>query len=99
MKGVVDVNGNPAYRGRSSGKFPTIELTRDAHKLATDYEVAWRAQYRRANGVKKIDWTEVSVREVLAMGEGAMDAAGVPRSVQSEYLGKVNNWLYSKFCP
>ena len=99
LAGQLDVNGNPAYQGRKEWRFPTLELSPDAHARATAYESEWRANYRHQNGVKRIDWAKVTPREVQEVSVGALDAAGVPKRTQEEYFGKVNKWLYEKFCP
>ncbi|RYD50114.1 MAG: hypothetical protein EOP85_00240, partial [Verrucomicrobiaceae bacterium] len=99
MRGVTDVSGAPAYTGRGETKFPTIELSPDAHARATRFESDWRVDYRRANGVSRIDWTKVSAREINTLATGTLDVAGVPSNVQSSYFSKVNKWLNTPFCP
>jgi RHS repeat-associated protein len=81
------------YAGYSDKSFPTVELSHPNHQLAHDVSRDFIFD-RTGNPFGKVDWSTISPIEIRDLGRDMFDAASVPRSVQDEYFGRVNSWMY-----
>jgi len=80
----------------------TIELSKDNHDAAHKIEKQFRIE-KTGSVTGAVDWAKVDAREIKELGERMIDAAGVPKAIQYQYLNQVSGWLYQrvsvKKCP
>lgn len=72
----------------------TIALTPEQHAATKSVYRDWLFERtgRRVGG--KVDWTNVSSREVYNLSERMFDAANVPLSARNNYYREFNRYIY-----
>lgn len=96
--GVLDAwakENIPGYRSRAADN-PAIELSTNNHAATKAVFREWLTEnYGKPVGVK-VDWANVSPREVLNLTERMFDAARVPQTVRNNYYRTFNQYVYGK---
>jgi HNH/Endo VII superfamily toxin with a SHH signature len=95
--GVLDVwatNNVPGYKSRASDS-PTVALTPTQHAATKQVYRQWLKERTGKEVGGKVNWSEVSPREVKELSERMFDAAGVPEEARERYYAEVNRYIYS----
>ena len=94
--GVLDVwakNNIKGYKSRAS-KSTTIALTKKQHDATKAVYRDWLYEKTGKKVGGKIDWTNISPKEIQALSERMFDAAGVPNYARRNYYSKFNKYIY-----
>ncbi len=90
---VLDVwakNNIPGYNSKLS---PTIVLTSAQYNATKSVFAKWKIDKVGFRG--KIDWKNLSPKEVQNLAELMFDAAEVPNSARKDFYSAFNKYLYS----
>ena len=94
--GVLDVwssNNIDGYQSRASNS-PTIALTPEQHAATKAVYREWLFEKTGKKVGGKVDWTNVSPREIQALSERMFDAAQVPTNARENYYNAFNRYIY-----
>ncbi|MDQ0418839.1 putative ribonuclease toxin of YeeF-YezG toxin-antitoxin module [Croceifilum oryzae] len=94
--GVLDVwakHNVPDYKSRGSHT-PTIALTKDQHNATKSAYRDWLEGKTGKRVGGKVNWNEVSPREMQGLSERMFDAANVPRDARQNYYNAFNSYNY-----
>ena len=95
--GVLDIwatRNIDGYKSRAS-KSITIVLTTEQHAATKAVYRDWLYERTGKKVGEKIDWTNVSPKEIQALSEAMFDAANVPVSARNNYYREFNKYIYS----
>ena len=83
----------PNYKSRASDS-TTIALTKSQHDATKEVYRDWlRENYGKPVGVK-VDWKNISPREIFNLAERMFDAAKVPQIARDNYYSEFNRYIY-----
>ena len=81
------------YQSRASNS-PTIALTPEQHAATKAVYREWLFEKTGKKVGGKVDWTNVSPREIQALSERMFDAAQVPTNARENYYNAFNRYIY-----
>lgn len=93
--GVMDVwakNNVPGYKSYDKAS-TAVALTPGNHNSTRSEFIKWRIE-QTGSPAGKIDWTQLSPREVQKLTERMFDSANVPQSARQEYYRAFNKYIY-----
>ncbi|MBN6074853.1 hypothetical protein HYE60_06275 [Aggregatibacter actinomycetemcomitans] len=73
---------------------PTIALSKDNHEATKAVTREWMREKTGRPVGGKVDWKQVSPREMQALTEKMFDAAKVPQAARDKYYRALNQFLY-----
>ena len=94
--GVLDVwatNNIDGYKSRAS-KSTAIALTPDQHSATKSVYRDWLYERTGKKVGGKVDWTNVSPKEIQTLSEDMFNAANVPISARNNYYREFNSYIY-----
>lgn len=80
---------------RRANKSTTIALSPENHKRAHDISRQWMKEKTGRPVGGKINWKELSPREIQGLSDRMMDAVGVPTEKRIEFYNALHQYLYS----
>lgn len=95
--GVMDVwaaKNIPDYKSRASHN-PTIALTKEQHDATKHVYRDWLEERTGKRVGGKVNWEEVSPREIFNLSEKMFDEAKVPQNARNSYYRIFNQYIYS----
>ncbi|WP_262417724.1 hypothetical protein, partial [Bacillus sp. YC2] len=96
--GVMDVwakHNVPDYVSRGSNT-PTIALTKEQHNATKKVYRDWLFEKTGKRVGGKIDWKEISPREIQELAEKMFDAADIPQIARQQYYNAFNQYNFRK---
>ncbi|KXZ18946.1 T7SS effector LXG polymorphic toxin [Bacillus nakamurai] len=96
--GVMDVwakHNVPNYVSRGSNT-PTVALTKEQHNATKKVYREWLFEKTGKKVGGKVNWKEVSPREIQELTEKMFDAANVPKEVRQQYYNAFNQYNFRK---
>ncbi|OCQ54134.1 putative ribonuclease YokI [Photorhabdus australis subsp. thailandensis] len=96
--GVLDIwmaKNVPEYGGKYPKNSPTIALSKDAHDATKSTYRDWLREKTGKPVGGKIDWNNISNREMHKLTEKMFDSANVPQVNRGAYYRALNQYLYS----
>jgi RHS repeat-associated protein len=96
--GILDVwakNNISGYRARS-GNSPTISLTPNQHNATKEVYREWLRNKTGQPVGAKVDWNNVSPREIHDLSESMFDSARVPQALRRQYYSEFNRYIYGQ---
>ncbi|WP_367397850.1 RHS repeat-associated core domain-containing protein [Clostridium bornimense] len=94
--GVLDVwatHNIDGYKSRAS-KSTTIALTHDQHEATKAVYRDWLFEKTGKRVGGKIDWKNISPREIYSLSERMFEAAKVPMFARQNYYSEFNRYIY-----
>ena len=85
-----NING---YKSRAK-KAPTIALTKQQHNATKTIYRDWLFETTGKKVGGKVEWTNISARDIKSLSERMFDAANVPMSARNDYYRKFNQYIY-----
>ncbi|GFI05278.1 putative ribonuclease YokI [Lachnospiraceae bacterium] len=70
----------------------SVRLTQDHHAQTKSIFQKWKIENFGFKG--KVDWKNISPREIFNLSEQMFDAAGVPQNVRNDYYTELTSYLY-----
>ncbi|WBW99794.1 hypothetical protein [Oceanirhabdus sp. W0125-5] len=92
--GIMDAwakNNIPGYKLYAS-KSTAIALTKPQHNATRSVYGKWKVKNFGFRG--KVDWKNVSPREIQQLAEDMFDAANVPQASRREYYKEFHKYIY-----
>ncbi|WP_338025485.1 hypothetical protein [Clostridium yunnanense] len=92
--GVMDMwaqKNIPGYKPRPADS-TAIALTKEQHNATRSVFGKWKYENYGFKG--KVDWENVSPREIQGLSERMFDAAKVPQDARAEYYREFNKYTY-----
>ncbi|CAF1774043.1 putative ribonuclease YokI [Bacillus subtilis] len=96
--GVMDVwakHNVPNYVSRGSNT-PTVALTKEQHNATKKVYREWLYEKTGKKVGGKVNWKEVSPREIQELTEKMFDAANVPKEARQQYYNAFNQYNFRK---
>ncbi|AFQ58105.1 hypothetical protein BHY07_11830 [Bacillus subtilis subsp. subtilis] len=96
--GVMDVwakHNVPNYVSRGSNT-PTVALTKEQHNATKKVYREWLFEKTGKKVGGKVNWKEVSPREIQELTEKMFDAANVPKEARQQYYNAFNQYNFRK---
>ncbi|MCY9015802.1 ribonuclease YeeF family protein [Bacillus inaquosorum] len=96
--GVMDVwakHNVPNYVSRGSNT-PTVALTKEQHNATKKVYREWLYEKTGKKVGGKVNWKEVSPREIQDLTEKMFDAANVPKEARQQYYNAFNQYNFRK---
>jgi predicted ribonuclease toxin of YeeF-YezG toxin-antitoxin module len=96
--GVMDVwakHNVPNYVSRGSNT-PTVALTKEQHNATKKVYREWLYEKTGKKVGGKVNWKEVSPREIQDLTEKMFDAAKVPKEARQQYYNAFNQYNFRK---
>ncbi|WP_426982556.1 T7SS effector LXG polymorphic toxin [Bacillus cabrialesii] len=96
--GVMDVwakHNVPNYVSRGSNT-PTVALTKEQHNATKKIYREWLYEKTGKKVGGKVNWKEVSPREIQELTEKMFDAANVPKEARQQYYNAFNQYNFRK---
>ncbi|PSA89255.1 hypothetical protein C6370_19960 [Bacillus atrophaeus] len=96
--GVMDVwakHNVPNYMSRGSNT-PTVALTKEQHNATKKVYREWLYEKTGKKVGGKVNWKEVSPREIQELTEKMFDAANVPKEARQQYYNAFNQYNFRK---
>ncbi|MFP3818251.1 ribonuclease YeeF family protein [Bacillus sp. SIMBA_008] len=96
--GVMDVwakHNVPNYVSRGSNT-PTVALTKEQHNATKKVYREWLYKKTGKKVGGKVNWKEVSPREIQELTEKMFDAANVPKEARQQYYNAFNQYNFRK---
>ncbi|MCY8513691.1 ribonuclease YeeF family protein [Bacillus atrophaeus] len=96
--GVMDVwakHNVPDYVSRGSNT-PTVALTKEQHNATKKVYREWLYEKTGKKVGGKVNWKEVSPREIQELTEKMFDAANVPKEARQQYYNAFNQYNFRK---
>ncbi|MGG4110316.1 ribonuclease YeeF family protein [Bacillus subtilis] len=96
--GVMDVwakHNVPNYVSRCSNT-PTVALTKEQHNATKKVYREWLYKKTGKKVGGKVNWKEVSPREIQELTEKMFDAANVPKEARQQYYKAFNQYNFRK---
>ena len=94
---VLDVwatNNIKGYKSRAS-KSTSIALTKEHHAMTKAVYRDWLFEKTGKKVGGKINWKNISLREIQSLSERMFDAANVPVSARKKYYNEFNSYIYN----
>ncbi|WIT26847.1 hypothetical protein [Bacillus phage SPbetaL1] len=96
--GVMDVwakHNVPNYVSRGSNT-PTVALTKEQHNATKKVYREWLYEKTGKKVGGKVNWKEVTPREIQELTEKMFDAANVPKEARQQYYNAFNQYNFRK---
>lgn len=85
----------PSYGGVRPIKSPTIALSKANHDATKAIYRNWLEEVTGKQVGGKVNWANVSNREMFNLSERMFDSANVPANARNEYYRALNRYLYT----
>lgn len=85
----------PSYGGVRPIKSPTIALSKANHDATKAIYRNWLKEVTGKQVGGKVNWANVSNREMFNLSERMFDSANVPVNARNEYYRALNRYLYT----
>ncbi|WP_256817649.1 RHS repeat-associated core domain-containing protein, partial [Pseudomonas putida] len=96
--GILDIwaaQNVPSYGGKYPKGSPTIVLSSKNHAATKAVYREWLREKTGKPVGGKVDWSQISNREVMKLSERMFDVAGVPATSRSAYYRALNRYLHT----
>ncbi|HHJ1306046.1 RHS domain-containing protein, partial [Pseudomonas putida] len=96
--GILDIwaaQNVPSYGGKYPKGSPTIVLSSKNHAATKAVYREWLREKTGKPVGGKVDWSQISNREVMQLSERMFDVAGVPATSRTSYYRALNRYLHT----